>query len=99
VPILIGGRGDSAIHDAAAPLDRTPDTFGVNVWCGLDADAATADRLVGDQMQACTNCRGRSSAASPQRERPEQVAEWISAFVDEGRRQQPGWPPGLRTEP
>ncbi|MDH6284706.1 LLM class flavin-dependent oxidoreductase [Prescottella agglutinans] len=111
VPILIGGRGDSAIRrtarygdgwlgifctprrfaetrtailDAAAQKDRTVNSFGVNVWCGLDTDSSVADRLVGEQMGALYQLpRDKFRHLAPAGT-PEQVAEWLSSFVEAG---------------
>ena len=111
VPILIGGRGESAIRrtarygdgwlgifctprrfaetrtailEAAAQEDRAPDSFGVNVWCGLDKDASVADRLVGEKMQALYQLpRDKFRHLAPAGT-PEQVAEWLNSFVEAG---------------
>ncbi|MEN0137672.1 MAG: LLM class flavin-dependent oxidoreductase [Rhodococcus sp. (in: high G+C Gram-positive bacteria)] len=111
VPILIGGRGESAIRrtarygdgwlgifctprrfaetraailDAAAQQNRTPDSFGVNVWCGLDTDAETADRLVGEKMQALYQLPREKFRHLAPAGTPEQVAEWLNSFVEAG---------------
>ncbi len=40
------------IAEAAAALGRpAPPWFGINVWCGLDADAAQARRLLASQLE------------------------------------------------
>nr|ABC33881.1 luciferase [Rhodococcus sp. T104] len=111
VPILIGGRGESAIRrtarygdgwlgifctprrfsetrtailDTAARENRAPDSFGVNVWCGLDTDADVADRLVGEKMQALYQLpRDKFRHLAPSGT-PEQVAEWLNSFVEAG---------------
>ncbi|MFF3572889.1 LLM class flavin-dependent oxidoreductase [Nocardia jiangxiensis] len=69
---------------AAAERGRAPHTFGVNVWCGLDEDPATADRLVGEQMQALYRLpRDKFRHLAPAGT-PEQVAEWLSSYVEAG---------------
>ncbi|QRI77865.1 MULTISPECIES: LLM class flavin-dependent oxidoreductase [Rhodococcus] len=78
------GETRTAILEAAVREHRTLSTFGVNVWCGLDDDAATADRLVGEQMQALYRLpRDKFRHLAPAGT-PEQVAEWLRAFIDAG---------------
>lgn len=111
VPILIGGRGESAIRrtarygdgwlgifctpsrfadtrsailDAAAKENREPNSFGVNVWCGLDDNAEVADRLVGEKMQDLYQLPREKFRHLAPAGTPEQVAEWLTAFVDAG---------------
>lgn len=111
VPIVIGGKGDTAIRrtakygdgwlgmfcsarrfaetrhailEAAATHDRAPSWFGITAWCGLDADPAAAEQLVGEKMQALYKLPREKFRHLAPAGTPEQVAEWLDAFVDAG---------------
>jgi alkanesulfonate monooxygenase SsuD/methylene tetrahydromethanopterin reductase-like flavin-dependent oxidoreductase (luciferase family) len=72
------------ILDAAAERDRTPDWFGVSVWCGLDQDPVLARSRLGSEMQALYRLPpekfGHLTAAGT----PEQVAEFLAPYVEGG---------------
>jgi alkanesulfonate monooxygenase SsuD/methylene tetrahydromethanopterin reductase-like flavin-dependent oxidoreductase (luciferase family) len=72
------------ILEEAARLDRSPDWFGVSVWCGLDEDRARARERLGHDMEALYHLPpdrfGHLSAAGT----PEDVAEFLAPFVEGG---------------
>lgn len=69
---------------AAAERGRAPSSFGINVWCGLDTDPAAADRFVGAQMHELYRLPREKFRHLAPAGTAEQVAEWISAYVDAG---------------
>jgi alkanesulfonate monooxygenase SsuD/methylene tetrahydromethanopterin reductase-like flavin-dependent oxidoreductase (luciferase family) len=69
----------------AAELGRpTPSRFGVNVWCGLDADPARARDLLGQRMQALYRLPPEKFQHIAPAGTPAQVADWLAAFVEAG---------------
>ena len=75
----------SEILDAAVALGRPePSWFGVNVWCGLDADEATARRLIGVQMENLYKLPYEKFQHLAPAGNPESVAEWLRDFVGGG---------------
>ena len=73
------------ILDAAAGLDRTaPSWFGVNVWCGLDADETRARELLGQRMEALYRLPAEKFRHIAPAGTPAQVADWLAAFVEAG---------------
>lgn len=74
----------SRILEEADKLDRSPDWFGVSVWCGLDEDATTARERLGHEMEALYQLPpekfGHLTAAGT----PEQVAEYLAPYVEGG---------------
>jgi hypothetical protein len=54
------------IADAAAAIGRPPPPwYGISVWCGLDADASRARRLLAEQLEICTTFLPRDLGALP----------------------------------
>lgn len=113
IPIVVGGKGDSAIArtarygdgwlgifcsarrfgetrtkiiDAAAEFGRSPEAFGVNVWCGLDNDPDVAEKLIGERMSAMYRLPREKFRHVAPAGTPKQVADWMSRFVDAGAR-------------
>lgn len=78
------GQTRSEILEMAHGLGRAPDWFGVNVWCGLDADADAARSLLGERMQALYKLPPEKFQHVAPAADPAFVAEWLSAFVDAG---------------
>jgi alkanesulfonate monooxygenase SsuD/methylene tetrahydromethanopterin reductase-like flavin-dependent oxidoreductase (luciferase family) len=74
----------TAILEAAARQHRTPHTFGINVWCGLDDDPATAERLLDERMRALYQLPREKFRHLAPAGTPEQVAEWLAAFIAAG---------------
>lgn len=72
------------ILEMAAGLGRTPDWFGVNVWCGLDADPKTARSLLGERMHDLYKLPPEKFQNVAPAGAPAQVAEWLSHFVAAG---------------
>src|SRR5271165_910072 len=69
------------ITEAAAALGRpAPPWYGINVWCGLDADAAQARRLLASQLEGLYHLPfgkfERLTPAGP----PAQVAEALAPY-------------------
>ena len=68
------------IAEAAAALGRPCAWYGINVWCGLDADAAQARRLLASQLEGLYHLPfgkfERLTPAGP----PAQVAEALAPF-------------------
>ncbi|MGQ4600927.1 LLM class flavin-dependent oxidoreductase [Nocardia sp. R6R-6] len=72
------------ILEAADSLGRKPDRFGMNVWCGLDADASKAEDLLARKMTALYHLpRERFLNVAPAGT-PTQVADWLRPFVTAG---------------
>lgn len=73
------------IVDATAAQGRPePSWFGVNVWCGLDVDEATARGLIGARMEALYKIPyDRFQNVAPAGE-PARIAEWLADFVRGG---------------
>lgn len=61
-----------------------PTWFGVNVWCGLDSHAETARGLIGERMEALYKLPYERFQHVAPAGAPEQVAEWLTAFVAGG---------------
>lgn len=73
------------ILEAAERLGRpTPTWFGVNVWCGLDADPDRARILIGERMQALYKLPYEKFQHVAPAGEPAQVAEWLADFVAGG---------------
>jgi alkanesulfonate monooxygenase SsuD/methylene tetrahydromethanopterin reductase-like flavin-dependent oxidoreductase (luciferase family) len=72
------------IVDAAAAVDRSPDWFGVTVWCGLGGSEATARALLGAEMEQLYRLPPDRFAHLTGAGTAEQVAEYLSTFVDAG---------------
>lgn len=72
------------ILEAADRRGRTPTWFGLNVWCGLDPDGATARTRLGERMQALYKLPPeRFQHVAPAGD-PAFVAEWLADFVAAG---------------
>ncbi len=69
------------IGEAAAALDRpAPPRYGINVWCGLDADAAQARRLLASQLEGLYHLPfGKFERLAPA-DPPVQVAEALAPY-------------------
>lgn len=75
------------LGELAAGLDRPgPSWLGVNVWCGLDADPATARAMLGARMKGLYRLPPERFEHVCPAGPPEQVAEWLAPFVDAGAR-------------
>ncbi|MFD4972929.1 LLM class flavin-dependent oxidoreductase [Streptomyces sp. NPDC058424] len=73
------------ILDAAASLDReAPSWFGVNVWCGLDADQGQARELVAAKMEGLYHVPYEKFQYIAPAGTPEQIAEFLRPFVQAG---------------
>jgi alkanesulfonate monooxygenase SsuD/methylene tetrahydromethanopterin reductase-like flavin-dependent oxidoreductase (luciferase family) len=73
------------ILDATGELGRkAPSWFGVNVWCGLDADGTRARDLLGQRMEALYRLPPDKFQHVAPAGTPAQVAEWLAAFVEAG---------------
>lgn len=73
------------ILEAAADLDREPPSwFGVNVWCGLDDDPNRAREMLGSKMERLYRLPYEKFQHIAPAGTPQQVAEWLAAFVDAG---------------
>lgn len=73
------------ILDAAAEFDRpAPSWFGVNVWCGVDADEGRARDLLGQRMESFYRLPAEKFQHIAPAGTPTQVADWLSAFVEAG---------------
>jgi alkanesulfonate monooxygenase SsuD/methylene tetrahydromethanopterin reductase-like flavin-dependent oxidoreductase (luciferase family) len=71
---------------AAESVGRKPAWFGMNVWCGLDADPARAESLVAAKMTALYRLpRERFGNLAPAGT-PAMVADWLRPFVESGAR-------------
>ena len=69
------------IAEAAAALGRpAPPWFGINAWCGLDADAAQARRLLASRLEGlCHLPFGKFERLTPAGP-PAQVAEALASY-------------------
>ncbi|MCQ4079170.1 LLM class flavin-dependent oxidoreductase [Streptomyces sp. RB6PN25] len=73
------------ILEAAAGLDReAPSWFGVNVWCGLDADAAQAREMLAAKMEGLYHVPYEKFQYIAPAGTPEQVAELLQPFAESG---------------
>jgi alkanesulfonate monooxygenase SsuD/methylene tetrahydromethanopterin reductase-like flavin-dependent oxidoreductase (luciferase family) len=78
-------RTRSEILEAAAALVRPePSWFGVNVWCGLDADEAKARRLIGERMESLYKLPYEKFQHVAPAGGPERVAAWLGEFLAAG---------------
>jgi alkanesulfonate monooxygenase SsuD/methylene tetrahydromethanopterin reductase-like flavin-dependent oxidoreductase (luciferase family) len=112
VPVIIGGRDDTAVRraarygdgwlaifcsprrfaqtrkqiaDAAAALGRTPPAwYGINVWCGLDADPQRAGQLLARQLEQLYHLPFERFERVALAGTPAQVAEQLAPFVTAG---------------
>jgi alkanesulfonate monooxygenase SsuD/methylene tetrahydromethanopterin reductase-like flavin-dependent oxidoreductase (luciferase family) len=73
------------IAEAAAELGRpVPPWYGVNVWCGLDADAAQARSLLARQIEGLYHLPfGKFERLAPAGT-PAQVAEQLAPYLEAG---------------
>lgn len=72
------------IVDAAESFGRKPAWFGLNVWCGLDANPRRAEDVLDRKMTALYRLpRERFRNVAPAGS-PEQVANWLRPFVAAG---------------
>jgi alkanesulfonate monooxygenase SsuD/methylene tetrahydromethanopterin reductase-like flavin-dependent oxidoreductase (luciferase family) len=73
------------ILDATRDLGRpAPTWFGINIWCGLDADVSAARRMLGERMQELYKIPyDKFQHVAPAGD-PAMVAEWLGAFIDAG---------------
>ncbi|MGW1026768.1 LLM class flavin-dependent oxidoreductase [Streptomyces sp. NPDC002577] len=73
------------ILEAAAGFDReAPSWFGVNVWCGLDADAERAREMLAAKMEGLYQVPYEKFERLAPAGTPEQVAEFLKPFVTSG---------------
>jgi alkanesulfonate monooxygenase SsuD/methylene tetrahydromethanopterin reductase-like flavin-dependent oxidoreductase (luciferase family) len=70
--------------ELADSLGRRPDWFGVNVWCGLDSDPATARGLLGRRMEALYKLPPEKFQHVAPAGDPAEVAAWLAPFVGGG---------------
>ena len=73
------------IAEAAAGLGRpVPSWYGINVWCGLDADAARARSLLAAQLEGLYHLPfGKFERLAPAGT-PAQVAEQLAPYLEAG---------------
>lgn len=73
------------ILEAADAFDReTPSWFGVNVWCGLDADQGRARELVAARMERLYRMPYEKFQYIAPAGTPQQVSEFLQPFVASG---------------
>jgi alkanesulfonate monooxygenase SsuD/methylene tetrahydromethanopterin reductase-like flavin-dependent oxidoreductase (luciferase family) len=72
------------ILEAADAAGRSPDWFGVSVWCGLGDDATSARTMLGERMQALYALPPEKFAHLTAAGTPEQVAEYLAPYVEGG---------------
>jgi len=73
------------ILEAAADLGRAaPSWFGVNVWCGLDADAGRAREMVAAKMERLYRLPYEKFQYLAPAGTPEQVAGFLRRYVESG---------------
>jgi alkanesulfonate monooxygenase SsuD/methylene tetrahydromethanopterin reductase-like flavin-dependent oxidoreductase (luciferase family) len=78
-------RTRQEIAAAAAGLGREPPAwYGLNVWCGLDADQARARRLLAREMEALYRLPFERFERLAPAGTPAQVADWLAPFVAAG---------------
>ena len=112
VPVIIGGKGETAVRraarygdgwlaifcsprrfgttrqqiaDAAAAIGRTPPSwYGINIWCGLDADPERARQLLSLQLEKLYHLPFERFERVALAGTPAQVAEQLAPFVAAG---------------
>jgi alkanesulfonate monooxygenase SsuD/methylene tetrahydromethanopterin reductase-like flavin-dependent oxidoreductase (luciferase family) len=72
------------ILEEAARLERSPDWFGISVWCGLDEDSTSARDRLGREMEALYQLPPEKFAHLTAAGTPEQVAEYLAPYVEGG---------------
>jgi alkanesulfonate monooxygenase SsuD/methylene tetrahydromethanopterin reductase-like flavin-dependent oxidoreductase (luciferase family) len=72
------------ILEEAARLERSPDWFGISVWCGLDEDSTSARDRLGREMEALYHLPPEKFAHLTAAGTPEQVAEYLAPYVEGG---------------
>jgi alkanesulfonate monooxygenase SsuD/methylene tetrahydromethanopterin reductase-like flavin-dependent oxidoreductase (luciferase family) len=75
------------ILQAAADRGRpAPSWFGITVWCGLDSDAGRARELAAAKMEGLYRLPYEKFQHVAPAGQPEQVAEFLSPFIESGAR-------------
>jgi alkanesulfonate monooxygenase SsuD/methylene tetrahydromethanopterin reductase-like flavin-dependent oxidoreductase (luciferase family) len=81
------GQTRQQILAAAAALGRRPPSwFGVNVWCGLDADAGRARDLASQRMERLYRLPYEKFEHLAPAGTPKQVAEFLYPYLESGAR-------------
>jgi alkanesulfonate monooxygenase SsuD/methylene tetrahydromethanopterin reductase-like flavin-dependent oxidoreductase (luciferase family) len=79
------GQTRQQIADAAAASGRTPPAwYGINVWCGLDADPQRARRLLARQLETLYHLPFERFERVAVAGTPAQVAGQLAPFVEAG---------------
>lgn len=74
------------ILEEATSTGRSPDWFGVTMWCGLGADQASARAMLGERMQALYQLPPDKFAHLTAAGDAAQVAEALAPYVEGGAR-------------